>query len=135
VAEDHLLGIFVEFAQGDEPAPLFDFGRARNPETLRIGEDTGIFLLYQNALLPPGAKIMCGPRVDAFAFLGVKEFRQAQNDAHQVEWTALVVSLLHGRRNLVVGLSHDVVQPDCGWVVTPGAEWIDAGHANGRAPH
>ena len=54
--------------------------------------------------------------------------------ADQVIGAALVVGLLHGRRNFVVGLGDHVAQPDRGGVIAPGAKWIDAGHAEGLAP-
>ena len=94
----------------------------------------GSFLLDQHALLAPGAEVAGGARIDAFAPLGVKQFRQSQDDADQVEGAALVVGLLHGRRDLVVGLGDDVFQANCGGIVAPGAKWIDAGHEEGLAP-
>ena len=37
--------------------------------------------------------------IDVLAALGVKEFRQAEDDADQIVGAALVVGLLHGRRD------------------------------------
>jgi hypothetical protein len=113
--------------------PLLHYFGSGNLEALRISEDAGGLLLGQNALLAPGAEVARRPRIDVLAALGVKEFRQAQDDAHQVEGAALVVGLLHGRRDLVVGLGDHVFQPDGRGIVAPGAKWIDAGHAEGLA--
>ena len=110
VAEDDLLGVVVQLAEGDKAAPLLQVSASRNLELLRVGEDAGILLLDQNALLTPGAEIARGSGVDAFAPLGVKEFRQAQNDADQIVRAALVVGLLHGGRDFVVGLGDHVTQ-------------------------
>ena len=102
-------------------------------ELLGIGEDAGVLFLGQNALLAPGPEVLCGARIYAFSFFGVKEFRQSEDDADQVVGTALVVGLLHGRRDLVVGLRDHVFKPDGRGIVAPGAKWIDAGHAEGLA--
>jgi hypothetical protein len=55
VAEDDLLGVVVQLAEGDKAAPLLDDFGSGNLEALRVGEDAGVFLLDQNALLAPGA--------------------------------------------------------------------------------
>jgi hypothetical protein len=75
-----------------------------------------------------------GAGVDAFAALGIEEFGQAEDDANQVVGAALVVGLLHGRGDFVVGLGDHVFKPDCGGIVAPGAKWINAGHEEGLAP-
>ena len=134
VAEDHLLGVLVQLAEGDEAAPLLDDLGAGNLEALRVGEDAGVFFLRQHALLAPGAEVARRAGIDALAALGVEQFRQAQDDAHQVVGAALVVGLLHGRRDLVVGLGDHVLQTDGGGIVAPGAKGINAGHAEGLAP-
>ena len=72
--------------------------------------------------------------IDALAALGVEELRQAENDAHQIVGAALVVGLLHGGGDLVVGLGDHVIQADGGGIVAPGAKGINAGHAEGLAP-
>src|SRR6202021_262573 len=61
----------------------------------------------------------------------VEELGQPQDNAHQVGNAALLVSLLHGRSNLVVGLRHDVFYADHGWVGTQCAKGINSGHALG----
>src|SRR5579871_4161152 len=109
--EDHLLGVLMQFAECDEAAALLDRIRSRNPEALRIGVNAWVLLLHQDALLLPGLQIAGCAGVDALAALGIEKFRKAENDANQIERAALVVSLLHGRRNLVIRLSYYVIQP------------------------
>src|SRR6202041_2936527 len=121
VAEDDLVGVIVQLAQGDEAAPLLNRFGSGYLETLRIGEDARVFFLDQDGLFAPGAKIAGGAGVDALATLGVEKLGQSEDDADQIEGAALVVSLLHGRRNLVVRLGDDVVEAYSGWIVAPGA--------------
>ncbi len=109
VAKDHLVGVVVQLAQGDESAPLFHHIRPRHLESLRVGEDAGRFLLNQNALFAPGAEVARRPGVDTFVSLGIEEFRQTKDDPDQVEGTALVISLLHGRRDFVIRLGNHIV--------------------------
>ena len=134
VAEDDLLGVFVDLAEGDKAAALFYDVGAGNLEALRIGEDAGVLFLGQNALFAPGLEVAGGARIYAFAALGVEQFRQSEDDADQVVGAALVVGLLHGRRDLVVGLGDNVFKADGGGVVPPGAKGIDASHEEGLAP-
>ena len=134
VAEDDLLGVLVELAEGNKTSPLLHNFRSGNLETLRIGEDAGVLLLGEDALLAPGGEVACGAGIDAFALFRVKEFRQSEDDADQIVRAALVVSLLHGRGDLVVGLGDGVFEADRGGIVTPGAKWINAGHERGLAP-
>ena len=134
VAEDDLLGVVVELAEGDKAAPLLDDFGAGDAETLRVGEDAGVFFLDEDALFAPGAEVAGGAGIDALSAFGIEEFREAEDDAHQIEGAALVVGLLHGGRDLVVGLGDDVVQANCGGIVAPGAKWINAGHTEGLAP-
>ena len=61
--------------------------------------------------------------------LGVARLMLAQDDADQVVGAALVVALLHLRRDLVVGLGDHVLHMDAGSVVAKCAKRIDAGHA------
>src|ERR1035438_6236092 len=134
VAEDDLFGVVMELAEGDKAAALFHDFSAGNLETLGIGEEAGVLFLDQDALIAPGAEVATGAGVDALAAFGIEEFGQAEDDADKVVGAALVVSLLHRRGDLVVGLCHDVVQTDGGGAVTPGAKWINAGHTKGLAP-
>ncbi len=53
----------------------------------------------------------------------------AEDDANQVVGAGLVVAILHGRGDLVVGLGDDVFHVDAGGVVAKGAEGVDTGHA------
>src|SRR5271165_3083213 len=124
MTEDYVVGVVVEFAQGNKSVALFYFAGARNVEALRVRKDAGRFLLDQDTLLAPCAEVTRRARINAFPTLGIEEFRQAEDDAHQVIRAALVISLLHRRGDLVVGLRHYVVQPDSGRIVSPGAERI-----------
>ncbi len=128
VAIDDLVRVFMELSNGDEAATLFNDGGSGNGEALRISEDAGLLLLNQDAFFAPGLQIRCGARVDTFTPLGVKEFRQAENDADEIVGAPLVVCLLHGGRDFVVRLSGDVLKPDFCGVVMPCSKWIDAGH-------
>ncbi len=136
MAKDDLLSVFMKLAEGDKAAPFLDPHWNRRPhrnrtrgyaEALRIGKDAGSFLLNQDALLLPGAKVAGGAGINAFAALGIEEFKQTENDADQIERAALVISLLHGRRDFVVGLSDHIIQLDGGGVVTPCAKRIKCG--------
>ncbi len=95
--EDHLLGVIVQLAQRDESSPFLHDVCAGNLESLRVGENARSFLLDQDALLFPGLEVARRPSVDTFVSLRIEQFRQTQNDAHQVVRAALVVGLLHGR--------------------------------------
>ena len=58
----------------------------------------------------------------------------AEDDADEVVGAGLVVALLHGGGDLVVGLGDDVFHVDAGGIVAEGAEGIDAGHAVPESP-
>jgi hypothetical protein len=62
----------------------------------------------------------------------VEEFGQAEDDPHQVVRAALVIGLLHGRRDLVVRLGDDIFKVDPRWIVAKRSEGIDAGHTAGE---
>ena len=134
MAEDNAIGVVMEAAEGDKAAAFLDYVAARNFEALGIGEDAGVFFLDQDAVLAPLGEIVRGTGVDAFTALGIEELREPEDDAHQVVGAALVVGLLHGRRDFVIGLGDYVAEPDSGRIVAPGAEWINAGHTEGLAP-
>jgi hypothetical protein len=60
VAEYDVVGVFVEFAEGDEATPFFyDLGSG-NFETLRVGIDAGVFFLGEYTLFAPGLEIAGG---------------------------------------------------------------------------
>ena len=82
---------------------------ARHLESLRVGKDAGGFLLDQNALLAPCAEVPGRAGVDTFVSLRIEEFRQPQDDAHQVVRASLIIGLLHGRRNFVIRLRNHLV--------------------------
>ena len=134
MAENHLLGVVVQLAQGNEAAAFLDDVGPWNLEALRVGKNAWFLLLNQHSLLPPCAEIAGRAGVDTFAALGIEKLGKAENDAHQVEWAALIVSLLHGGGNLVVGLGDHVVQADSGGIVAPCAKRINACHLEGITP-
>ena len=69
--------------------------------------------------------------VDVVAARFVEEFGQSQDDADQVVEAALVVRLLHGWSDLVVGLGDYVFHADHARVVAQCAKGINTGHASG----
>jgi hypothetical protein len=109
VTEYHLLAVVVEFSQSDEGPPLVNLAVSPwHREPLRVSKDAGVFFLGQNPRPPPVREIPRCPGINVVASRFVKEFRQTENDAHQVIQAALVVSLLHRWGNFVVGLGDDV---------------------------
>ena len=134
MAEDHLLAVIVYLADGDKAAPLLDHFRSGHLEALRVGKDRRRLLLRQHSLLLPGVQIARRAGVDALSALGVKKLRQTQNNADKIVWAALVVGLLHRRRDLVVGLRDHVLQADGRGVVTPGAKGVNVSHEEGLSP-
>jgi hypothetical protein len=131
VAKDDVLAVVVELAEGDESAALeHDSRGAGELEALRVGEDAGLFFADEDAACAPCGEVSRGPGVDGLLTgLGaVKELGQTKDDAHQVVRTALVVGLLHRRRDLVVGLGDDVFDADQRGVVTERAKRINTCH-------
>ena len=61
--------------------------------------------------------------------VGVAGLVLAEDDADEVVGAGLVVALLHGGGDLVVGLGDDILHVDAGGVVTEGVEGVEAGHA------
>ncbi len=103
----------MELPESNEAAALLDLIGPGNAEALRISEDARILLLHQNALLSPCLEVACRARVDTFAALRIEKFRQAEDNADEVVRAALVIRLLHRRRDLVIRLGHHILQPDC----------------------
>lgn len=110
VSEDHLFGILVQLAQGDEAAPFLHDTASGYGEALRIGEYAGFLFLNQYALLAPRTKIPGRARVDILALFGIEEFRKTENNADQIIGAPLIIGLLHRRRYLVVRLGDHVIQ-------------------------
>jgi hypothetical protein len=133
VPEDNPLAVVGEFAEGDEAAPLDHGAIARgNGEALGVGEDAGVLFPGEHALGAPLGEVAGGAAVDAVGLAGrvvVEELGQAEDDPDQVVRAALVVGLLHGGRDLVVGLGDDIFKPDPRGIVTERSEGIDTGHA------
>ena len=129
MAKDNLVSVVVQLAECDETPAFFDLVGARDAETLGIGENAGVFLLDQNGLLAPCIKVAGGACVYILASLSIKEFGQSKDNANKVVGAALVISLLHGWGDLVVGLGDHVFKTNSRWIVAPRAEWIDICHA------
>jgi len=55
--------------------------------------------------------------------------RFAKNDANQIVGAGIIVAILHGRRDLVVGLGYDLGEIDPGGVIAQGAERCDISHS------
>jgi len=126
--KDDMVGVVVELAEGDEAAALLDDSGAGDAEALGVGVDAGGFFLGEDAELSPDVELACSAGVDAFAAFGIEEFGQAEEDADQVEGAALVVGLLDGGGDFVVGLGDDIFKANCGGIVTPSAKRIEACH-------
>ena len=134
MAENDLFRIIVQLAESNETATFFDNISTGNAKTLGVGVDGRVLLLDQYTLFAPRGKVAGCARVDALTALGIEQFWQAKNDAHQVIRAALIVGLLHRRRNLVVGLSNHVLRSNDGGIVVPRAKRKDTSHTDGLAP-
>src|ERR1700679_3467210 len=136
VTKDHILAVFVELPQGDKASALIDLVLvSRRGKALRIGENAGILLLGENSCLPPIRKIPRRARINVVHSRDIEELRKSKNKADQVIGAAVVIRLLHRWRDLVIGLSDDILQADERRVVAQCAERVDASHAGGRAPY
>ena len=71
-------------------------------------------------------------RIDVFG-LGVVGQAFAENDPYQVVRAGLVVGLLHGRGDFVVGLGDSPLYRDSLRVIAPGAKWGNDCHKKGNA--
>ena len=101
--------VLFDLAQGDQAAALGHLGgRAWKRKTLRVVVDGRGVVRFEHAFRAPGAQAGGSPRVDVIPLvIGGSAF--AQDDAHQIVWAVGVISVLHGRGNLVVGLSYHVL--------------------------
>ena len=72
VPENDLLGVVVQFAEGDKAAPLLDYIAV--PGTLNAANKRRCRALFPEpgSLFAPGAKVARGPGIDVFATLGIK---------------------------------------------------------------
>src|SRR6185312_4477720 len=97
VAKNDIGGVFVKLAEGDEAPALAKGrragGRTGNGEGLRVGKDAGIGFLGENTVASPRAEICCGAAVNVLTAFPIKEFRQAEDDAHQIVGAAPVIGL------------------------------------------
>ncbi len=132
VAEHYLCAVVAHLAQPDKCAPLVNLTvSARDCKTLGVSKDARIFFLGQDPHAAPIGEIPRRAGVYVIASGFVEQLRQSQDDAHQIVETALVISLLHGGGNLVVGLGHHLFHAYHARVVTECAERINSGHASG----
>lgn len=128
MAVDNLVGVVVEVAEGDEAAPLAGFGCTWNDVGLGVAIDGGHGFFGEDALAAPVVEVLGCAGVDVILVV-VAGLVFAKNDTDEVVGAGLVVTLLHGGGDLVVGLSDDSLQIDAGGVVTEGAERVKASHA------
>src|SRR6185437_8451916 len=123
VAKDYFCGVVIEASERDEATALQDFaGTARNLKALRIGEDRRIVVGLENALVAPLTKVSRRACVDVVHARLIKEFRQPEDNAHEVVGASSVVDLLHRGRDLVVRLGDDVFDANSGGIVARGVE-------------
>ena len=144
VAVDDVVGVVVEVAEGDEAAAGLDLLGAGDGVLLGVAVEGGLGFFAENAFSPPGGERLGGAGVDVVLRggriglggegIGVPGLFAAENDADQVVLRAVVVGLLHGGGDLVVGLGDDVFHADLLGIVTQGAEGVDAGHGVGCSP-
>src|ERR1035441_3465145 len=91
--------------------------------------------LHTPSRMPAAPQLTAGAaRLMALRFTLAPATALCTASSNQVVWAPPVIGLLHGRRNLVVGLGNNVIQPNCCGIVAPGAKWINAGHTEGLAP-
>src|SRR6185312_5209163 len=113
VAIDDVVGVVVQMAERDESPPLPNLVGSGHGVGLRVAVQRRLRFFAQNALSAPFVQGRCGAGVDVVG-VGIAGVVLAENDADQVVRTGLVVGVLHGRRNLIVGLRDDVFKIDAG---------------------
>ncbi len=116
VAVDDLVGVVVEVAEGDEAAALADFVGVGDGVGLGVAVEGGLGFFGEDVLAAPGAQGVGGAGVDVCSLQsGVGRGNVlAEDDADEVVGAGLVVALLHGGGDLVVGLGDDVFHVDAG---------------------
>ena len=128
VTKDNLGRVVLQASERDESPAFPHSSAARNLKALRVGKDRGFIVGLQRALLAPFPEVSCGAGINIVDSRLIKQFGQAEDDAHQVIGAATVIDLLHRRRDLVIGLSDHVFDANSGGIVARGAEGIDACH-------
>src|SRR5205823_14795530 len=83
--------------------------------------------LKKNALPPPVAKELRRARVSVLSGM-VSCLLLAQNDAHEIVRTSRVITVLHFRRDLVVGLCHYAWQGNTCRIIAKRSERFDVSH-------
>ena len=127
VAVDDVVGVVVEMTEGDEAATFSGFFRAWDFVGLGVAVEGGVGLFLEDAFGAPFFEGGGGAGVDVVG-VGVVGLVLAEDDADEVVGAGGVVAVLHGSRDLVVGLGDDVGHVDESWIVTECAEGVQACH-------
>src|SRR5439155_25067806 len=105
MAKNNSRRIILKLPQGDESPTLGFSVPTRNGKALRVNVNRGLRVLKKNALPTPVAKELRRARVRALSGM-VSCLLLAQDDANEVIGTRRVVTVLHRRRDHVVGRCH-----------------------------
>ena len=127
MAKNNSRRIILKLPQSDESPALGFSVPARNCKALRVNVNRGLRVLKKNALPPPIAKKIRRARVRALSGM-VSCLLLAQNDANQVIGARRVITVLHFRRDLVVGLCHYAWQGNTCRIIAKRSERFDVSH-------
>ena len=108
MAMDHSRRIVFHGAQTDETLALQSLATVGRRKPLKIRENTGLTLMFQNAAADPILKECGGASVGVVAFV-VRGRPLAQDDANQIVRAQRKIPRLHARRDLVVRLRNEVL--------------------------
>ena len=132
VTVDYLLGVVVEVSESDESAALAGLSGVGNGIGLGVAVEGWFGLFGEDAIFAPCVEVLGCAGVDVMGVRNVKSIVGlvfSEDDSDEVVRAGFVVPLLHGRRDLVVGLGDDIFHVDAVCVVTECAERVDTGHA------
>src|SRR6266700_908442 len=130
MAEDNVGGVILEPSQGNKAAPLGLHITSRSAKCLRIAVQRRVRILNENPVTPPVAKKGSGTSVWIVVW-PVRGSPLAQNDPDQVVRAGRVVTFLHFRVNLVVGLGRNVGERNSGGIISKRAKGFYVGHSGG----
>src|ERR1051326_333188 len=126
--EDDALRIVMQAAKRDDAAAFGKIPSAGDGKGLGINEDSRSFIFCQQTGRAPVVKIFGSASIHikgrGIGFAGL-----AQDDPDKVVRAALVISGLHFRGDLVIGLGQHVFQLYLLRIVTKRFEWNDFSHA------
>ena len=125
VAENHTGIVGLDLPQADEAAP--GVALTVQPELLGIGIQGGGLVGAQYTFPAPSLQAGRRPGIDVVFFI-ISRLLLAQDDAHQVVRAGSVVAVLHGRRDLVIGLGDGGVHRHAPGVITQSPKGKDPGH-------